>query len=41
MAARIAALVTSLSVIDGKIDNYARVEADLGLTHSHQEEVPA
>lgn len=41
MAARIAELSTSLSVIDYKIDNYARVEADLGLTHSHQEEVPA
>lgn len=40
VAARIAELSTSLALIDHKIDNYARLEADLAGAH-HQEEVPA
>jgi DNA-binding transcriptional MerR regulator len=40
VAARIAELTTSLAHIDYKIDNYARLVADLAGAH-HQEEVPA
>lgn len=41
VAARIDELTVSLGLIDYKIDNYARVEADLTRTHPQQEEVPA
>lgn len=41
VAARIAELTDSLALIDHKIDNYSRVEADLAATVTLPEEVPA